>query len=108
MPDRRVDAEADGPTLAGQREEVFDGDRQTGIDDQGLRHVADSPVAAPVRDDAAVERDLAEQRHEERGLARAVRPDDRVHGAAADAQGDAGQQLFPVTVDRDVDDLDER
>ena len=34
------------------------------IDDEGLRHVADSPVAAPVRDDAAVERDLAEQCHE--------------------------------------------
>ena len=66
------DAEADRPPLAREREKVGDGDRQRRIDREALRHVADRAGADPVHRDSPVERDLPEDRREQRALAGAV------------------------------------
>ena len=80
--------EADRPPLARQREKIVDRDRQRRIDGEALRHVADRARARPVQHDAAVERDLAEHRRQQRALAGAVRPDDRRAADAARTRSD--------------------
>ena len=79
-----LDAEADRPPLARQRQKILDRHRQARIDGEALRHIADAAVAcascATMRPSNG---DLAEQRAEQRGLPGAVRTDDHVDAAAA-------------------------
>ncbi len=104
----RVHAKAHGPPLTGQRQKILDRHGQTRIDSECLRHIADPALAAPVGDDAALEGHLAEQRAQQRRLARAVWTDDHVDAPPLDGERDGREQLLAVATDRDLDELEER
>jgi hypothetical protein len=91
-----------------ERQKVLDRDRQRRIDGERLRHVADGRVAAPVEDDSSLERQLPEQRPQQRALAGAVGPDDDVKRAARHPDRHAIEQQLAVLTDRQLPDVDER
>src|SRR5262249_730269 len=77
------------------------------IDRKRLRDVADGAAAAPVEDDAAVERRLAENSEQQGALAGAVRPDDDMQRAAFDVYRDAVEQRLAMAANGDAFDLDD-
>ena len=96
---RASDAEADRAALAGQSEELADGQRQCTVDGERLRHVADASGAPPVKADAAAELDQPEDAVEQRALAGAVRARRADGSARAVRERDAAHQGAPITVD---------
>src|SRR2546422_1929338 len=101
-------AETDGTALPCQGEKIGNGDRQRRIDGKDLRNVADRARPRPVQHDLTIKGYLIDHRGQKGGLARAVRADEHVNAAPADAQRDALEQRLAMPAHRERIDFEQR
>lgn len=102
-------AEEGRTALAHGSHEIVDGERQAAVELQRLRHVADAAGrAGPLQAQLAAMRHLPEQGLDQRTLAAAVRPDQRVHAAGLDAQAHAIEDAAAAEAQVDPGEVDGR